>query len=79
MSVLRSWASSDKATRPYLVTVELRQPVVLARDSFDPGAARRYWNVVRWGDIGKENLRRLRDEVNDTLDIFIGNYFDVNH
>ena len=71
-------ASGDKSIWPYLVTVELRQPVALTRDPSILVPRAVTWYVVRWGDIGKENLRRLRNEVSDTLDMFIGNYFDVN-
>jgi hypothetical protein len=72
-------ASSDKATWPYLVMVELHQPVVLTRDSSILAPRAVTWNVLRWGDVGKENLRRLRNEVYDTLDMFINAYLDVNH
>jgi len=36
------------------------------------------WNVLRWGDVDKQNLRSLRTDVQDTVDMFINAYLAVN-
>jgi hypothetical protein len=70
--------SSDKATWPYAVTVELHQPVALTRDSSITVQRAITWNVLRWGDVDKQNLRNLRTDVQDTVDMFINAYLAVN-
>jgi hypothetical protein len=70
--------SSDKATWPYAVMVELHQPVALTRDSSIVAPRAITWNVLRWGDVDKQNLRSLRTDVQDTVDMFINAYLAVN-
>jgi hypothetical protein len=70
--------SSDKAIWPYAVMVELHQPVALTRDSSILAPRAITWNVLRWGDVEKQNLRSLRNDVKDTVDMFINAYLAVN-
>jgi hypothetical protein len=63
---------------PFMIQVELSQPVALARDPSILMASIYTWSVSGFGKVGRLNVRSLRDDVRDQVDKFINAYLAAN-
>lgn len=71
-------SDSNSAIWTWTIRVELHQDAILTRDSSIFAKDAVTWGLGMFGQIGKQNLRSLRDNIKDKVDQFINAYLAVN-
>jgi len=62
----------------YKIRVELEQEVLLVRDPSIMAPGVPTWQVISMGTVGRNNLRDIRQSVEDTINQFINAYLAAN-